>query len=330
MWDIVSELQGSHGYKQPTARQKRIRKYTHWPQPFGKMEDITLLACNPSPTVRVKMWGAAAGAWWWSNFLPSPTELFRNWLTGRYRCGASFDYPADAGKRKQGRMKGPLDVVWTDGKASVVAAETLRPILTGLWYLWATGTAWDALQQFSTVMAAIEACDDGIEEVILKNGEADIYYDGNAGAPTSYETVHDPFDRYQAPNSFFLHHAGPLSTYAFGYVTAVSQHVDSCVLQIGPDDLGGTHIDLGAIEPGTTVHFSLEGGSAYFRESAIGISVDIEQHGTGLAPTVVVIQRWLSSTRPYQPEQWPRKWPIMPDNCYAPNQPPFLDVVGVS
>jgi len=330
MWDIVGEATGHGGYKQPTARQKRLRKYTHWPNPFGKMEDITVLACNPVPYVRAKMWGQAAGFWWFSNFVPSPTELFRNWLTGRYRCGVRFDYPSDAGARKQGRFKGPLDLIWTDGKASLVAAETLRPVLTGLWYLWATGTAWDALQQFSTVQAAIEACDDGIEEVILAHGEADFYYDGNSGAPTSYQEIHDPFHRYDSPNSFFHHDAGPLSTYAFGDITAVSQTVDYWRIQVGPDDMTSTIAEGGQINPGEVVNWSVEGGEAYFRDSAIGISCDIVQHGTGLAPTKVHVKRWLSSTRPYQNENEPRPWPIVSPGCFAPNQPPFLKPVDFS
>jgi len=327
MWDMVNELKKKPpppptGYAREW-KPKPKNKYTHWPQPFGKVQDLEVLACNPTPYVRARVWGQAFTQWWFANFIPSPTELYRNWLTGRYRCGMKFEFPAETGRGAGPRMRGPLDIIWTDGRASLVAAETLRPVLTGLWYLWATGTAWDALQRASSVIAAIEACDDGIEEVVLAHGEGDFYYDGNAGSPTSYQTIHDPYDRYQSPNSFFTHLDGPISSYAFGDITAVSQTVDYWSVELTPDDLPATKVEGGTINPGEVVNWSVEGGASHFRTSAIGIRVVIVQHGSGLAPTVVHVKRWLSSTRPYQPNPSGDNFPYLSPRCSAPDLPTF-------
>jgi len=326
MWQIAEAFKNNPQYQDrpgKTRLQRRLKKFTHWPNPFGQIKDITVVACSPDPMVLVTMWSNVIASFWWSNFVPSPTELFRNWLTGRYRCGMTFDFPGDNTTRKQGQLWGPLDVIWSDGSASLVASESLRPVLQGAWFLWATGTAFSALQQYSTIMAKIEACDDESENCILASGQADLPFASMSGSPVAWTEINDPLDAYSPPGSSIHHERGPISTNLYGVIGSLGNTIDYVRVEFDPSDLNGTIWESGGIGPGEKESFSISAGDADFRTSNITPKVTIVQHGPMLSPSYVFGRRWLTTNLPHTPNYDPNHKPHLPHQCTAPGMPPW-------
>jgi hypothetical protein len=166
---------------------------------------IDILACEGTVEAMIEMYAIAYGEWFWTSFIPSPREITRKTFTGGYRCGFYLDV----------KVKSPLDIVWRDGSAARVLGEVLRPLTTGLFYMWAASTVWEALNIWSTLGYAMEACDWDGNTTTIANGVAPIQTNPTIGAPAFGEIIYDPRERGE-PNTM---------TVSVGYETKWQAHV---------------------------------------------------------------------------------------------------------
>lgn len=154
--------------------------YNRWPNPFNAIKQIDVLACNPEFLARIEFYGQASMEFFWTNFLPSPLELFRKGATGQFKCGF-YHGP---------KVKSPFDYVSGKG-TGVVIGGIIAPLTTGLFYWWAAATAWDALNTWSSIMNAQANCDADANSAIMRDGHA-FLRTASSGSPVFYIVTHDP------------------------------------------------------------------------------------------------------------------------------------------
>jgi len=227
---------------------------TRWPNPFAnQVKRMDVLACEDTFIARIQMATLGFGNWAWGTFVPSPTEIFRKTLTGGYKCG--FYGPLKYGS--------PLDLVWQDGRTSAVLGEILRPVTTGLFYLWATETLFGALQTWSTLLYKMDMCDTTGQETIMRSGHAPIGLGHNEGSPAFWHIVYDPMNRGNAFNGD-VSEAGRCHYKAswFGSIQSISAQVRNVKIGWSVNGVNGIGmVDYPDIDPGGAISFesSLEG-----------------------------------------------------------------------
>lgn len=298
-----------------TVKAGPSKDWTHWPNPFGFYEDILVMACEDDFWIRVKMYGMLAGAFFMSNLLPSPVEISRKLVSGSYKCG--FYLPGV-------KAKSPLDLIWTDGKASAVLRGTVSPVTTGLFYMWAASTAWEFMSTWGAVPVAIAKCNADGNECVLVGGEANFLFDDMEGAPGSYTEVYDPQGRYTPPGGSVAFNAGSLSLFAHGFCGSLGRIIDDISFQFFPSSLGAPEISIGPIDALGRRAWSLEWTGSPDSDGAAFINVHIQQHGTSIAPSFVIVESFIVNNKP-QPVPPPNA-PIFnfPPRCFALNMPPLV------
>lgn len=318
-----------HHDRQPwkPPERKGILKYTHWPNPFGELREINAMICGPEVVLDLKFWGRMAGAFYVSNFVPSPVELTRRWLTGQYRCGVGFDLFPFKEVPFPGKAWGPLDILWTDGRASRALAGSFSPIMQGLFYLWAAGTAYNALQQWSTVMLEMASCDANEFDANMATGDADFTGTGGTGAPNGYSIISDPAGMANALDGFYNVLEAHANSVAFGEIISLGKAIDNVRIEW----LGFTWSDevynSGPIEPFGRVSWILTGSKVLATHGTVQVKCTVTQSNLPISATVVTCTRF-SVSRSAPPG--PNVPPILnPDSrCFGPNMP-YLEVTGV-
>lgn len=299
MWNLVHdgiEDMQKHDYKQ-------------WPSPFrGSVKEIRQLACQDTFQAKIKMYGLAAGAWAWSAFVPQPTEIVRKTATGSYKCGFYFgvEFPS------------PLELIFDESTVTVFA-EMVRPVVTGLFYLWATETLFSALDQWQSVVYAGYMCDLDHGETLLAEGSGEMFFDSGQGSPGFYDELWDPENHYTFPGGDVeLHYTAFVSLDAIGHILAGSAAVDNIKVYFGrgsfePMD-GSTVYETGPMNAGDVVGFTLS-YSGLQAPGTFSIMVEYQQHHTGLQRSHILVQRWTSTFRhaPHSPcNHWtPSKLPVI-------------------
>lgn len=119
-----------------------LTPWKRWPTPFGWTTDVKTIICNENMWMgEIGTVGAVVGALFWTDFIPSPVEIERKTVTGSYKCGF-YLLP---------KQKGLVEVLFGKGTQRVVA-RVQRPFTTGLFYMWAADTAFDAMAAWTMLI----------------------------------------------------------------------------------------------------------------------------------------------------------------------------------
>lgn len=127
---------------------------------------------------------------WFDAKVPSPTELFRNWIFGSLRCGKKM--------KVKGGLPG-LANLFFDKKGKVVLAAFGGMLGAPLMYWSMAQTTFKALDTWSTIINTQALCENPEAHVIMRGGHARIQFEGTGGIPF-YTEVYDPFN-YGTPLS---------------------------------------------------------------------------------------------------------------------------------
>ncbi len=263
------------------------RAYSHWPDPFrNSVKDIKQLACNHTWQAKVKMYGLGVGKWAWTAFIPQPTEIVRKTLTGSYKCGFYLDV----------KFKSPVDVIWADQGIGDALLEIAHPAVTGLFYLWAAGSLFDAVNTWSSIMYAQMMCDLDRDECLLASGVASFYGDGGTGPPTDYHELYDPNHWHESfGGSISVLTPANVSVFACGYITTTINNVTSCkVMIVGPHHSETNPyavIDMGAVPNRSTIPWSLD-IEDFMDRGEIAIIAQVEMAAPALAHCDLFVTRF--------------------------------------
>jgi len=167
IWNTINKLE-------------KENNFYRWPNPFNAIKQVDVMACNPEFWVRVEFYAKVAAEFWWTNFVPSPIEITRRWVLGKFKCGAKA--------KTNGR--GKMDIL-PFRNTRVTVAGIASPVLRGLFYWWAANTAWAALDTWSSILNAQANCDADMNMAIIRDGHASIAGIGQ-GSPAFGQVTWDP------------------------------------------------------------------------------------------------------------------------------------------
>lgn len=271
---------------------KAVKKkwYKKWPDPTKNWaKDMKILACQHTFQARVDFFALGAMTFFWNTAVPQPNEIIRKTVTGSYKCGFYFGM----------RFPSPLELFF-DPRTVKVIAEMLRPAVTGLWFMWAAGSAWDALSQWQQMMGMIEDCEDLHGECLLKEGIGDLYTQDPEGSPGSYTEIYDPYNLYQSPGgAIVLNIPRGVQMDAWGYFSTgggTTHWVEIYFIKGGTVPIPGSQVwraeNLG---PGSVVEWMLS-YSGEQQTGAFSIYIRAEQDHIGLAHSRIQVDRWTMTT----------------------------------
>jgi len=285
----------------PQLRKKppKWSKYTHWPNPFaGLIKHFHLTACEDKWLAQVEFWGLTAMSFWFANQFPSPVEMTRKLTMGGYKCGL---YGVKV-------KKGPMDLIWKDGRASKALIGISAPLTTGLFYWWAASTAYSALDTWQSLLQEVKLCDAEGNECILSNGDGPVT--GGAGdfngEPALYHTDYDPMGRYPPLGSHVeIYNATNVAILVVGYVRPGPRTLTNVRVGIKEADEWVEWVDLGTCGPQSETPFNISysahvNGSTFF-------SVGIQGHKEELAvlPAHFDVTRFIVKVADGAPIDWP-------------------------
>ncbi len=271
--------------------------YKRWPSPFRNApKDIKVLACQHTFQAKIKMYGLGFGAWAWSAFVPQPTEILRKTATGSYKCGFYFGL----------KFKSPLEFVWEEDVVFAFA-EMVRPVVTGLFYIWAAETLFSLLDQWQTMVYAMEMCDLSNGEALLAEGSGSMYFGSGQGSPGFYDVLYDHPQHYSWPGGDVeWHFTAYVQADAVGFILAGGNFVNNIRVYFARgsiEPLPGSEIyETGPMNPGDVASFAISFGGRE-AQGTIQIVVDYDQEHTGLQHSTILVHRWTTSFReaPYSP-----------------------------
>jgi len=271
--------------------------YKKWPDPFKNAPtEIRVLACQHTFQAKIKMYGLGFGAWAWSAFVPQPTEIVRKTLTGSYKCGFYFGL----------KFKSPLNFVIEESGVAAFA-EMVRPVVTGLFYIWAADTLFSLLDQWQSMVYAMEMCDVIGGECLLAEGSGSLYFESGQGSPGFYDVLYDHPQHYSWPGGDVeWHEPKYVAADAMGHILAGSGIVHNIRVFFARgsiEPIPGSEIwESGPMNPGDVATFSISFGGLQ-NPGTLQIVVDYSQTHTGLQHSTILVQRWTTSFRdaPYFP-----------------------------
>lgn len=273
-------------------------KYHQWPNPTRNMvADIRVLACEDTWQAKVKMYGEAAAHWAWSVFVPQPTEIIRKTVTGSYKCGFYLGL----------KWKSPLDIIPGPTKdapniygkpfltTSEGLAEITRPLVSGLFYLWAAGSAYEALSTWQSLVYAGEMCDLQHNECLLADGIGEFFNTGGTGEPNQYVVLHDPNGWHPAFSGFVnVPEACYLQFDAIGTVDMGG--ADASVFDVYINGIPGgpgaqeSIVHLGPLHPGEHRDWSLSWGG-FVVPTVVAVEANVVQTAGPLQRSTLVCKR---------------------------------------
>lgn len=228
--------------------QKGKSWFPSWPKPFNAVEKIDVLHCNEVMVMRVQFMAEIVGEFWFDSMVPSPTELFRNWIFGNLRCGKKMNLPT--------KMKGPGSLfLSTSGK--VMLAEIGGMIGFPL-MVWSMGqTIFNAMDTWTTILNTQAFCEEEEAHGIMRHGSGMFNGEGR-GSPVFYTKVYDPHLWGQFANGFWDAPPGYRMGWAIGTMTnqhpTITAHMSCQVVAGNVDENNWTDY---VIPPGATVRFSI-------------------------------------------------------------------------
>jgi len=228
--------------------------YAHWPNPFNTIKNIRTLACDPNIDLLVEFAFPLIAEFWWTNFFPSPREVFRHFVFGQYMCGVKM-FPS---------QKSPMELVWGRGTRTVIVS-ILRPAATGLWAWWVTATAFEALSTWSSIVYAMENCDQEPNTAVSINWDGEKVGLGG-GQPVGADSVWDPNHWLNPANTGYDIPSGSAQVFSTWHLTNLSNGPVSGEIWVNAGNKGeGEHVPfqlgLGATAD-LSAEFSGAGGDA--------------------------------------------------------------------
>jgi len=263
--------------------------YKRFPNPFGNaVKRVRQLACEETIQAKIAMVIAGFGFWWFSNFVPQPTEIVRKTATGSYKCGF-FLIP---------ELPSPLDL-WPGPDATAAFAEMFRPAVTPLYYLWAYETAVQALDTWQGMVYAMEMCDIEKGETLLADGTGDMHFETGVGSPGFYHVLYDPKPRYAWPGGAIDSDSTKIVTMdAIGRIDAGGAPVNNIQVYFARGSTlplpGSSIYNSGPLPIGASVQWDIE-FSGLEAPGSFQIVVTWDQHHTGLATSRIHVVRWTST-----------------------------------
>jgi len=220
---------------------KRV-KYASWPKPFNAISRIDVLNCNEVLLMRVEFIAEIIGEMIWDSQVPSPRELFRNWVFGNLRCGSKMGIRT--------RLPGPGNL-FLDKKGKVMLAEWGGIIGAPLLY-WSMGqTALTALNTWNTIQNVQAFCENPEAHGLMRDNQASAKIPTEGVVPFG-TVVYDPFNWAHPTDGWFEPPFGNRMGWAVGTLANSSPDTPvSCdmKLQIGsPGDAPWTHYDVPPLE----------------------------------------------------------------------------------
>jgi len=214
--------------------QERVGNFTHqipnsakhgrWPDPFrNAIKKIDVLACEDTWMAEFEMWTLTIADFFWSHLVPGPFEIIRKTATGGYKCGFYFG----------SKWRSPIDIIWRDARTSRALGQIVRPVTTGFFYVWAAGSAIDALNTWHSLQLKQEMCEANGNETILRDASGHLITGHNEGAPVFSTVVYDPQNR-ATPTSTIVQFTDPCEyvAYAYGYIESQSAEVTNCRVKV--------------------------------------------------------------------------------------------------
>lgn len=313
---------------------RKIRDFSHWPNPFGKLIDINHHVCDQEQIVELVFWGAMAGSFWFQNFFPSPRELERRWLTGQYRCGFFLEAsPLEAEFGEASGARSPFDLLWKNGP-TVVIRGILEPALTAVYYAWAAGTAFNALAQFNTVLLQLASCDANPNLTNFALGDADFASHGGVGSPTAYNTISDPsgFGNALTGNVLLMNDNATFN--AWGHFSSLGKTVHSVRVEWSGHLCSNEFVELGAMGPFEIKGWSLSGYKTGPGHGDVQVKITVDQEelpvGNSFADCVRFVVNQTADQHigpPQDRHRTPKCW--AEDSPYLPLNPaPYVTPVG--
>lgn len=270
MWDTVNGVS-----------QKSV--FASWPKPFNAVERIDVLHCNEVMMLRAQFVAEIVGEFWFDAFVPSPTELFRNWIFGNLRCGKKMGIPT--------KMKGPGNL-FLSIQGRVMLAEIGGMIGFPL-MLWSMGqTIFNAMDTWTTMLNTQAFCEEEEAHGIMRHGSGMMNGEGR-GSPVFYTKVYDPHSWGQFTNGFWNAPFGSRMAWAIGTLTnqhpTITAHVSAQVVHSDVDE--GAWKDY-VIPPGDTVKFSI--GKAKVSDDQVSLLFwNRVALGAGFNGCMVVVERFM-------------------------------------
>jgi len=297
--DIWNAQDYENAIKRQQARQKDWHKYTRWPNPFTMlMKSLHVTACEHKWQALVEFYGLSALSFFFTTFVPSPVEITRKATMGGYKCGF---YLAP-------NQKSPIDLIWTDGRASKALLEIARPATSAIFYWWAAETAWLALNTTSSLILADEFCDLNGNECLLRDG--DLLVPGSAGDFESgaalYEEIYDPKNRYPQLGYFMeFYDVAFASVMAVGYIDSQASSMSNVWVGIKWADEEPDWQSIGDIGANKIVKFSVSSSHAVGASNFAGVFFKGHRDSLAVQPNVIHVDRFTGKVGEQGPPDYP-------------------------
>lgn len=161
---------------------KPKKNYMSWPKPFNAVERITVLNCHEVMLLHVKFVAEIIGEFSFDAFVPSPFELFRNWVFGQLRCGSKMGVKTN--------IPGPGNLI-LNKQGKLMLAQIGGMIGVPLLYWSMAQTLFTAMNTWSTIRNTQAMCENPEAHAIMANGVAYIKHVGFGDIPL-WDAIYDP------------------------------------------------------------------------------------------------------------------------------------------
>jgi len=299
--------------------QDAYRKYHHWPNPYKFfMQDMEILSCGPTFQAKVKYVGSEIFNFWFTNFVPSMVEIERRIVMGKYKCGFVL----------KARDKGRVGIIWKNPAIRTAVIEMSNPWLSGLFYMWAAQTAYDAITTWQSMVLKMSQCGADPHATMIRDGISLLGYGHNDGGAALGDTIQDPEGRASETITGVNCLGGEIWTgNAFGYYLGNNCSSDNVEVFWRYNGEEHSHQFIGHVPIGGVIPFSL-GGNTVTTPGIFApqIRADVNMEGL-LRPEFYVVRFTARSGEPERPNYGNVGQPVnFP--CWAP-QEKLVNVLGL-
>jgi len=227
-------------------------KFPSWPKPFNAVERITVLNCHEVMVMRIEFVAQIIGEFSFDAFVPSPFELFRNWVFGQLRCGKKMGIKT--------KLAGPGSAFLSTG-GKVMLAEIGGMIGAPLLVWSVAQSVFNAISTWTTIRNVTAFCSEPEARAIMRDGIVFIKHVGIGGVP-GYDVVYDPFDVCTELSGFFDVPEHPIAAWAICTLQNESPSVTASIdvwVELG--GAGSSPIKHFNVGPGGATRFSIYAGN---------------------------------------------------------------------
>lgn len=239
---------GSRGIWQQHKKENKLIKFHSWPKPFNYLKRLDVLNCNEVLMLRASFFLPVAAEIWIDANVPSPTELFRNWIFGSLKCGKKMGLKP--------RIPGPFDIFFSKkGRVALVAFGGIlgAPLM---WYAMGQ-TAWTAMDAWSTIVYKQAMCAEPDAHGIMRDGHVRAQFAGTGSVPF-FIACYDPWNWGNEVAGTWDVPFGSRFAWATGTLTnvhaTITAEIGIAINMFGPGEPNWAHYSLA---PGETADFGI-------------------------------------------------------------------------